>query len=86
MKGLNLQQVIYCNEVSFRDNQITFPVVECSEYDDKSRPSLADYYKTGWIIESRNRGPVGFRGGAEEREVSINPPKKNPWEESPTQD
>lgn len=85
VKGLNFEHLIYCSEIGWGSTaKINFTVTECSKYDDKSHPSLADYYKTGWVIESRNRGPVGFKGGAEEREITINPPKKS-WEE-PTQD
>lgn len=89
LKGLNFEEVIYCSELPgwSGESKITFPVVECSKFDDKSRPSLNDYYKTGWVIESRNRGPVGFTDGIETKtEITIKPPKKNPWETEPSQE
>ena len=39
---------------------VRFPVSECSAYDDKRMPSRYDMEQIAWMVQSKNRGPVGF--------------------------
>lgn len=83
MRGVNLQSVIYCQSLP-RNPRITFPVEECSLYDDKRNPSLYDMQQIAWEVHSRNRGPVGFGDGVRHMEVVISPPEPRKDQPMPT--
>lgn len=73
--GVNLQEEIYC-QAKVGVSRIFFPVVECSLYDDKSRPSLYAMEEIAWHVTSRNRGPVGFSDESKS-EIHIEPPDRD---------
>jgi len=70
--GINLQSVIFCRATSHGE-RITFPVSECSVYDDKRVPSLYDMQQIAWEVHSRNRGPAGFAGTGK-LDIIVTPP------------
>ena len=83
IKGINREEVVNCKKLSERttNSNIRFQVVECTEYDNKSLPSISDMYDTAWIIKSRNRGPIGFAGT--NAEIVIEPPDPNKQQNTP---
>jgi hypothetical protein len=74
--GLNMQTVTYCAALP-RSPRVTFPVSECSVYDDQRLPSLDAMRQIAWEVKSRNRGPVGFAPDQERMEIVIEPPQRN---------
>ncbi len=73
VRGLNLEEIVDCRKMEMR---MTFRVESCSQFDDKSRPSLYEMERVAWIVTSRNRGPVGF-SGERTAEIHIEPPDQN---------
>lgn len=52
------ERITYCSSFS---RQVPFRVAECSEYDDKSRPSLWAMKDTAWILTTKSAGRgIGF--------------------------
>jgi hypothetical protein len=74
IRGLNLQEIIFC-KAGHPAIQISFPVVECSVFDDKRIPSRYDMENIAWTVQSRNRGPMGFAGDGK-LQITIEPPEK----------
>lgn len=61
VKGHTLQQEITTCTGLHPAQRITFPVSECSEYDDKRVPSLHEMYKIAWKVSADKQGrPAGF--------------------------
>lgn len=89
VKTISAKETHFCRIYGDRI-PITEPVYYCTEYDDKRLPSVEDMRKIAWTVESRVRGPMGFADGkgkgegeVGDREITIQPPKKNPapWED-----
>ena len=74
VRGLNFQERIYCRVLSASTQLVTFPVEQCSVFDDKRTPSLYAMEIIAWNVTSRNRGPVGFEG-CHASEIHIEPPR-----------
>lgn len=74
VKGINFQELVYCNGVH-PTVDIKFPVVECSVFDDKAAVSRYEMEQIAWTVQSRTRGPMGFASG-DNMEITIEPPKK----------
>lgn len=70
--GLNRQEVVMCRQTNPM-LRITFPVSECSVYDDKRTPSLYQMEQIAWNVTARNRKPTGFAQEAT-TEIHIEPP------------
>lgn len=75
-RGLNREEVVYCRATGNQALRVTFPVVECSSFDDKAQPALYQMENIAWIVKSRNRGPVGFVGDGK-TEVVVEPPSQD---------
>lgn len=73
--GLNLQTIVHCAAMP-RTPRMTFPVAECSTYDDQRLPSLDAMKMIAWEVKSRNRGPVGFAPDPEKMDIVITPPTR----------
>jgi len=73
VKGLNFERIVHCIAFGQQSIQISFPVVECSAYDDKSLPPLYEMKEIAWVVKSRNRGPMGFTDGST-TEITVEPP------------
>jgi hypothetical protein len=73
-RGLNREELVYCGGIGppFR---VTFPVVECNRFDDKSQPPIYEMQNIAWIVRSRNRGPMGFTEGGR-TEIVVEPPSR----------
>ncbi len=52
---------ISCQVLGRGEEMPTFKIVECTEYSDKTQPSLADMKRTAWILASDNyKNSIGF--------------------------
>jgi hypothetical protein len=62
VKGPRVSDVVtHCRAIPYRPAQVTFPVTSCSDYDDRSKPSLWKMEEIAWVLRSdptRNR--IGF--------------------------
>lgn len=77
IKGTEFQQQVWCQRFYYRPEVIKFKVADCSNYQNKSQPSLGQMEQIAWEVKSRNRGPVGFGGnGNQALEIEICPPSK----------
>lgn len=57
----NGQEVTLCRVLYEEAIQITYPIVECSEYREAGLPSLSEMNKIAWFITSDKRpGQAGF--------------------------
>lgn len=55
------QEIMICTRSYENHVQITYPIVECSEYRDSTLPSLSDMTKIAWFVTADKRtGRVGF--------------------------
>lgn len=50
--------------------RITKPIVECSEYCNKTTKSLYDMEKIGWVLATKNGKTIGFLSAREARKKS----------------
>jgi len=75
VKGADLQERVYCNAGGYGPRFVSFIVVECSVFDDKSRASRYEMEQIAWTVQSRNRGPMGFTEEGR-MTVTIEPPKE----------
>ena len=83
IRGLNLQEEVFCRAAN-PVMRVSFPVETCSLYDDKRIPSRWDMEQIAWVVQSRNRGPMGFAGESSRLQITIEPPNK-PQETTTTQ-
>ena len=62
IRGARLDdEIVECNQLSFRNQRIPFPVTSCSGYSDRRQPSLREMEEAAWILRSDpHRNEVGF--------------------------
>ena len=62
IRGAKLgDQIVECNQLSFENQRVPFPVASCSRYGDRSQPSLREMEEIAWILRSDpHRSHVGF--------------------------
>lgn len=54
-------EIVECNQLSYRDQRVTFPVASCSRYSNRGTPKLRDMEEIAWILRSDpHRNQVGF--------------------------
>lgn len=53
----NSETYTYCHEL---DKELRHRVLECSAYDDKTKPSFYDMKKIAWLVNQDNAGKIGF--------------------------
>ena len=54
-------EVVECAQLSIAHKRIAFPVVTCSDYNDRRRASLREMEEIAWILRSDTRkGDIGF--------------------------
>lgn len=54
-------EIISCSRLSDRRSRITFPVVSCTGYSDRSLTSLRDMEDVAWVLRSdERRKQIGF--------------------------
>lgn len=72
--GVNMQRVTICR--IGQPVQVTFPISECSAYDDKRIPALHQMYEIAWEVKSRIRGQAGFAEPRRDMDITISPPDR----------
>ena len=70
IRGSNLQEDIHCHRL---ERDINYSVVECSSYDPKHNPALEQMQQIAWVVETRTRGPWGFKG-EQDTKIVVRPP------------
>ena len=54
-------EVVECTEFRAHRGRITFPVVQCTDYQDRRLPSLRDMEDLAWVLRTDNRSKqIGF--------------------------
>jgi hypothetical protein len=54
-------EIVECNQLSFRNQRIPFPVTSCSRHSSRSEPSLREMEEVAWVLRSDpRRNQVGF--------------------------
>jgi hypothetical protein len=54
-------EIVECNQLSYRNQRITFPVTSCSRYADRRQASLREMEDIAWVLRSDpHRNQVGF--------------------------
>lgn len=61
VKGARLRdEIVHCGEV-FGNPRIPFPVLSCSAYSDRRRPSVREMEEIAWILRSdAKKNVIGF--------------------------
>jgi hypothetical protein len=65
IRGARLgQEIVECNQLSFQNQRVPFPVVSCSGYTDRNHPSIREMEEMAWLLRSdARRNQVGFVQG-----------------------
>jgi hypothetical protein len=65
IRGARLEQeIVECNQLSYRNQRVPFPVVSCSGYHHRNQPSIRELEEIAWILRSdAHRTQVGFVPG-----------------------
>lgn len=54
-------EIVECNQLSYRNQRVSFPVMSCSRYHNRNEPSLKDMEDTAWVLRSDpRRQQIGF--------------------------
>ena len=54
-------EIVECEQLSYRNQRVPFPVASCSRYSDRNTPRLRDMEEIAWILRSDpHRKQVGF--------------------------
>jgi hypothetical protein len=75
VRGPSLRhEIVECDQLSFGNRRVTFPVMSCSNYANRSHPTIREMEETAWILRSDpHRNQIGFvrasRLSADERYV-----------------
>ena len=55
------EQIVECDQLSFRDQRVPFPVVSCSRYQSRNQPSLREMQEMASVLRlDPRRQPIGF--------------------------
>jgi len=65
IRGARLgQEIVECNQLSFQNQRVPFPVVSCSGYTDRNHPSIREMEEMAWLLRSdARRNQVRFVQG-----------------------
>lgn len=54
-------EIVECNQLSYRNQRIPFPVTSCSRHSSRSEPSLSEMEAIAWVLRSDpRRHQAGF--------------------------
>jgi hypothetical protein len=54
-------EIVECSRLSSRNQRVPFPVSSCSDYLDRSKPTLYDMESIAWVLKTDpRRNQVGF--------------------------
>lgn len=70
VRGASLgDEIVECSQLVCGGGRITFPVMSCSSYSDRRRPSLREMEEIAWILRSDpKRNEIGFVRAAKLRD------------------
>ena len=55
------EQIVECDQLSYRNQRVPFPVTSCSRYLDRNHPKVREMEEIAWILRSDpHRSQVGF--------------------------
>jgi hypothetical protein len=62
VRGAKLDdEIVECNQLSFRNQRVPFPVASCSGYSDRRQASLREMEQMAWVLRSDpHRNQMGF--------------------------
>jgi hypothetical protein len=62
IKGPSLNdEIVLCRQIRSGQQQITFPVMSCTAYSDRTQPSLWHMEEIAWVLRSDpSRARIGF--------------------------
>lgn len=62
IRGTRLDdEIVHCAQLSWKNQRVTFPVVSCSSYGDRRRPTVREMEEIAWILRSDpQRNKIGF--------------------------
>lgn len=80
IRGEGFKEFTNCG---YTGRSVGFRVRQCSRYVHGGQADIVEMKKIAWVVETRNRGPWGFKGEGE-REIVVRPPSAFP-ENMPTQ-
>jgi hypothetical protein len=62
IRGSRLKdEIVECNQLSYRNQRIRFPVASCSRYDDRRRPGVREMEEIAWVLKTdAHRKQLGF--------------------------
>ena len=62
IRGARLRdEIVECDQLSYRNRRVPFPVLSCSSYADRRRASLREMEEIAWVLRSDPvRNQVGF--------------------------
>ena len=62
IRGVKLgDEIVECNQLSYRNQRVPFPVTSCSRFADRTRASLREMEDIAWVLRSDpHRNQVGF--------------------------
>jgi hypothetical protein len=62
IRGTKLgEEIVECDQLSYRNQRVPFPVTSCSRYGNSERASLKEMEEIAWVLRSDpHRNQVGF--------------------------
>ena len=62
VRGARLgDEIVECDQLSYRNRRVPFPVVSCSSFSDRRKASLREMEEIAWVLKSDpHRNQVGF--------------------------
>ena len=62
IRGAKLgDEIVECDQLSYRNQRVPFPVVSCSRFSDRRKASLREMEEIAWVLKSDpHRNQVGF--------------------------
>lgn len=62
IRGTRLgDEIVECDQLSYRNQRVPFPVTSCSRYGNRNQASLREMEEIAWILRSEaHRAKVGF--------------------------
>ena len=62
IRGPRLEdEIVECNQLSYHNQRVPFPVTSCSRYGDRNQTNLREMEEIAWILRSDpHRHQVGF--------------------------
>lgn len=62
IRGTKLgDEIVECNQLSYRNQRITFPVASCTRYSNREQSGIREMEEVAWILRSDpQRKQVGF--------------------------